>query len=131
MSKKADICSFQSVTAVDRCPRQRLRKTKRRSWNSAKVIYIYIFIALWSIDNIQKLYYTIRLTTSMNPRLFLESQIFRQKVIYKKTWLKIPKIPKIHRISIHMAPFEPKVGGKFVFLLSISILQNQFLAKYE
>ena len=56
---------------------------------------------------------------------------FQTKSHLQENMPQIPKIPKIHRISIHMAPFEPKVGGKFVFLLSISILQNQFLAKYE
>ena len=58
----------------------------------------------------------------------LENGQFSDKnVIWVEMSTRIAKIPKIPRVSIYMATFEPKLVETFWFLLPISIQQNQLV----
>ena len=60
-------------------------------------------------------------------RSFWKRPIFGQNVICVGMSIRIAKIPKIPRVFIYMATFEPKLVETVWFLLSISIPQNQLV----
>ena len=57
-------------------------------------------------------------------RSFWKRPIFGQNVICVEMSIWIAKIPKIPRVTIYMATFEPKLVEKFWLLLSMSIPQK-------